>query len=76
MEKRQIGALDADTMNFSEVPPGAIVSIQVSGPVVSDGRSRVRFTIARGGRVTQIDARVVDNDGTCRFPLLITELVG
>jgi len=75
-ERKQTGTLPADVLNFTVLPVGATASVGISGPVVSEGQSRARFTIADGSRVTQIDARVVNNGTGCRFPLLITELGG
>lgn len=52
---------------YQSVPNGGSASVMVSGPVVLEGRSLVKFTIAIGDRVTLVEARLVFAGGVCSF---------
>jgi hypothetical protein len=75
-DKIQEGFPPPTTENHVVVGDGESATLSVSGPVVATGSALLRMTVATGSMLTLIEARVGYESGTCRFPLLITELRG
>jgi hypothetical protein len=70
---QDLGAGAATTVLYSAVASGGTASISVSGPTVDSGRNLLRFTIAIGDRVTEIEARVHAVPGACQLTALVSE---
>jgi hypothetical protein len=69
------GGAATTVINYSSVPSGAMADISVSGPMVDSGRNLLRFTIAIGDRVTQVEGRVRAIPGSaCQLTALVSEM--
>jgi hypothetical protein len=68
------GAGAATTVLYSAVASGGTASMSVSGPTVDSGRNLLRFTIANGDRVTEVEARMRAVPGSaCQLTALVRE---
>ncbi|HYI80558.1 MAG TPA: hypothetical protein VEW67_06835 [Thermoleophilaceae bacterium] len=73
-DRTQDGFAPGTTLNYSAVVNGGTATIAVSGPVVDSGQNLLRFTIAIGDRVTEVEARVRAIPGSaCQLTALVSE---
>jgi hypothetical protein len=71
---QDLGAGAATTVLYSAVASGGTASSSVSGPTVDSGRNLLRFTIAIGDRVTEVEARMRSVPGSaCQLTALVSE---
>ncbi len=73
-DKVQDGSIPANQIFYSSVANGGNATLQISGPVVLEGRALARFTIAIGNQVTLVEARIVFVGGECSFNAVATEI--
>lgn len=74
-DRVQDGFAAGTTVNYSAVANGGTATISVSGPVVSSGQNLLRFMIANGDRVTEVEARIrAISADTCQLTALVSEL--
>lgn len=73
-DKVQDGFATGHQIFYYSLPNDGSATVSVSGPIVSDGRALIKFTIEARNRLTLIEARIAFSGGVCVFNAAASEL--